>query len=171
MFNNKFRDHITSKRKPFTSWVNSFQPLTSAIKGSTPDASDACWSTSALPIFLYKQFLIHVNQFQHKTQKYIHSSWLILTKKRTNQTGNCNLKLISASGDMWGSWECSLWFNSKFNLIVAYPKSFDPLFSPQLFALTPKKLVVATKTFIYKDFVNINVYTSRVKFFIFIFVS
>ena len=50
-------------------------------------------------------------------------------------------------------------------MTVAYPKSSDPLFNSQLYALTPKKLVVAAEIFIDKDFVTINVYTSRVKFF------
>ena len=53
---------------------------------------------------------------------------------------------------MWNLWDCSLWFNSKFNLTVAYPKSFDLFFSRQLFALTPKKLVLGTKTFLIKTF-------------------
>ena len=36
---------------------------------------------------------------------------------------------------MVNPWDCSLWFNSKFNLNVACPKSFDPLFIPHLFTL------------------------------------
>ena len=38
LLNGKSRNHITSKTKPSTSTVNSFQPLTSAIKSSIPDA-------------------------------------------------------------------------------------------------------------------------------------
>ena len=40
IFNSKSQDHITSKTKPSTSMVNSFQPLSSALKSSIPDASD-----------------------------------------------------------------------------------------------------------------------------------
>ena len=53
--------------------VNSFQSLTSAVKNCIPDASDASWPTSALQMLSHKHFLIYVNQFQHKTQEYIHS--------------------------------------------------------------------------------------------------
>ena len=65
----------------------------------------------------------------------------------------------------------SITFNSKFSLNVAYPKRYDPLLSPQLFALTPKKLVEVPKTFIDKVFVSINVFTSRVKVPFFVFIS
>ena len=91
LLNGKSRNHITSKTKPSTSTVNSFQPLTSAIKSSIPDVSNAFWSTSAL------QILLHVHQFQHKTQEYIHSPRLIQIKNKINQTENCNLQVISAS--------------------------------------------------------------------------
>ena len=97
LFNGKSRDHITFKTKPSTSLVSSFQPLTSVVKSSLPDASDAFWSTSALQIFLHKHFLIYVNQFQRKTREYIHSPRLLFTKETTNQTENCNPEVISAS--------------------------------------------------------------------------
>ena len=41
LFNDKFKDHITSKTKPSTPMVNSFKLLTSAVKSSIPEASDA----------------------------------------------------------------------------------------------------------------------------------
>ena len=40
LFNRKSRDHIISKTNPFTSMVNSFQPLTSAVKSRIPNTSD-----------------------------------------------------------------------------------------------------------------------------------
>ena len=65
----------------------------------------------------------------------------------------CNLEVVFESpGYMLNLWYCSFFFNSKFNLAVTYPKSFDPRFSPHFFALTPKIPVVATKTFINKNF-------------------
>ena len=97
LFNSKSRDHIISKTKHSTSRVSSFQPLTSAVKSCIPNASDASWSTSALQILLHKHFLIYVNQVQHKKEEYIHSHRLILIKKKTNQTENCHLEVISAS--------------------------------------------------------------------------
>ena len=105
----------------------------------------------ALQILLDKLFLIFVNQFQHKIQEYLHTSRLILIKKKANQTENWNLEVTSTSCGYIKV------------VIIAYLKSFDPLFSPQFFALTPKKLVVATKISVDKDFVTISVYTSRDK--------
>ena len=97
LFNGNYRDHIASKTKLSMSMVNNFRSLTSAVKSCISDASDAPCFTSALQILLHKHFLINVNQFQHKTQEYIHSPRLILIKKKTNQTENCNLEVISVS--------------------------------------------------------------------------
>ena len=53
--------------------------------------------------------------------------------------------------------------------MVAYPTSFDPLFSAQLLTFTPKKLAVTPKAFIDKDFATIHGYTSRDEVLIFVF--
>ena len=54
-------------------------------------------STSPSQILLHKHVLIYVNQFHPKTQEYIHSAGLLLIKKKTNQTKNCNVEVISAT--------------------------------------------------------------------------